>query len=78
MLCKFNFHLDAETYFCSLRLKSLPEEDTVKMLAGSAETHLLYVGLVCSNFRYCIFSLFLTLMVYITNNITQLTGGAGG
>ncbi|KAJ8544055.1 hypothetical protein K7X08_025673 [Anisodus acutangulus] len=29
-----------ETYFCSLRLKSLPEGDTVKMLAGSAETHL--------------------------------------
>ncbi|CAN4114847.1 unnamed protein product [Withania somnifera] len=29
-----------ETYFCSLRLKSLREEDTVKMQAGSAETHL--------------------------------------
>lgn len=42
---KFDFHLDPETYFCSLRLKSLPEEDTVKMQAGSAETHLLYVDL---------------------------------
>jgi len=78
MPLKFDFHLDAETYFCSLRLKSLPEEDTVKMLAGSAETHLLYVGLVCSNFRYSIFFIYLTLMVYITNNTTQLTGGAGG
>ncbi|KAK4356224.1 hypothetical protein RND71_025195 [Anisodus tanguticus] len=35
-----SYEVVPETYFCSLRLKSLPEGDTVKMLAGSAETHL--------------------------------------
>ncbi|XP_055829046.1 uncharacterized protein LOC129897964 isoform X1 [Solanum dulcamara] len=35
-----SYEVVPETYFCSLRLKSLPEEDTVKMQAGSAETHL--------------------------------------
>ncbi|KAM3360547.1 putative protein isoform X1 [Capsicum galapagoense] len=35
-----SYEVVPETYFCSLRLKSLPEEDTVKIQAGSAETHL--------------------------------------
>ena len=33
----------SETYPCLLRLKSLAEEDAVKMQAGSGETHVLYV-----------------------------------
>lgn len=42
--------LSLETYPCLLRLKSLAEEDAVKMQAGSGETHVLYV--ICSLIFY--------------------------
>ena len=35
----------SESYSCLLRLKSLTEDDAVRMQAGSGETHLLYVYL---------------------------------
>lgn len=35
-----------EMYSCSLRVKSLPENDAVKMQAGSTESHILFVSLL--------------------------------
>ena len=35
--------MSPETYSCFLRLKSLAEDDAVRMQPGSGETHVLYV-----------------------------------
>ncbi|XP_068642978.1 uncharacterized protein [Aristolochia californica] len=37
-----SYEIVQETYSCQLRLKSSPEEDTVKMQPGSGETHLFF------------------------------------
>lgn len=51
----FSLHLQmpSETYSCLIRLKSLPEEDAIRMQPGSGDTHVLYVLFLAPAFVLC-------------------------